>query len=753
VRVALLLLAVLPAQDPPAREKASAFTYARPKGWTRQDLPNNVIALRPPGDDGQQCGLFILAGQNAELNELVYHNQMWQQLTPLCQVDKTEKAYRGPWQYTRAKVLTPQKQNQWMGLYTTKSGPHLEALLFAGSSEDLFQKYRFTVERMITAIEFPDARPAAGGAPEWKPAPLPAKDVRIVGAWVVARMETELGVQKHRVKIVALFENGVAAKVDAARTGLNDSTFPAEGLATMDVSNPGANDRRFGKWTEGDGKIAITWNQGPEDAVTRTGENLKDAAGVLWSGMKPIDGLRLQKSFVRDVPNGPPAMLVLRKDGTFDADQVNETMGGKLVNPKFPEMGSGTYEFRKWSLILRFDTGFVQSIHVLFDADDPAKAKQILVSEAPFVAPGAVVPAGIVVHGLRIPVPADWMRKDEPTGGVYLFPPQNQNPNGYVLFVSPTQKLQGTHWDTHRTVLKAALAWAQMKEAGASIQNNPGGPGFFVYSEVRGQTTTGQYRLLQLYTAAHDGLMESIATVNVAAPDIQVFWPILQKTTFKDPPKEDRPRIVDVYRKVVQQTFNNPGGFGQTVGGVQYARMWLRADGTADFASWYKEGYAASPEAPKVDGGLLNGAAGRWKAVGDKIEVQREPNKPPVVYERVNGDLGEWELMPRVDGLKLSGRYSRKALPAPGVTPYYHWIDFKDDGTFKADGAITTVGFLDPDWPKIPDKCSGSYEIRDWTIFFTFEDGRSWSTDFSTLHKDPKDLSGILFRTTTFRKE
>jgi hypothetical protein len=66
---------------------------------------------------------------------------------------------------------------------------------------------------------------------------------------------------------------------------------------------------------------------------------------------------------------------------------------------------------------------------------------------------------------------------------------------------------------------------------------------------------------------------------------------------------------------------------------------------------------------------------------------------------------------------------------------------------------LTFVGSLDQDWPKFADKLSGTYEIRDWTIFFTFEDGRSWSTDFSTIHKDPKDLSGILFRTTVFLKE
>jgi len=41
------------------------------------------------------------------------------------------------------------------------------------------------------------------------------------------------------------------------------------------------------------------------------------------------------------------------------------------VNPEFPERGSGTYEFHKGSLILRFDTGFTQAIAVLVGSEDP----------------------------------------------------------------------------------------------------------------------------------------------------------------------------------------------------------------------------------------------------------------------------------------------------------------------------------------------------------------------------------------------
>jgi len=390
---------------------------------------------------------------------------------------------------------------------------------------------------------------------------------------------------------------------------------------------------------------------------------------------------------------------------------------------------------------------------VMFDGDDPARAKRIIISGYDFTAPGTVVPSGILIHGLRIPVPADWGRKDEPTGHVYLLPPQNKNPNGCYLLIWPPQKLQGTHWETHKTMLKGAMAWAQIVEDGATITHTPEGPGLFVYSVVAGKTAKGEFRGFQLYTAPHDGQMEAITMVNVFKPDLMVIWPFLEKTTFKDPPKEDRPRIVEAYRKLVRKQYTNPGGAELTTGGIQYERMWLRSDGTADFSSWYKEGYAASPDAAKIDGGLLDARAGKWKAVGDKVEVLRAANTPPTVFERVDGNLGEWESMPRVDGLKLSGRYSKKSLAAAGVVPYYHWIDFKDDGTFKTDGVLTFIADTDADWPRFPNKLSGNYEIRDWTIFFTFEDGRTWSTDFSTIHKDPKDLSGVLFRTQTFLKE
>src|SRR6185436_14844679 len=100
------------------------------------------------------------------------------------------------WQYSRVKVITPQKQPSWMILYTTKADTRLEGILLAAASDEALKANRFAVEKLIMGIEFPGARPPPPGGPEWNPAPVPGgeRDVRILGAWLVARMETVFSV-------------------------------------------------------------------------------------------------------------------------------------------------------------------------------------------------------------------------------------------------------------------------------------------------------------------------------------------------------------------------------------------------------------------------------------------------------------------------------------------------------------------------------------------------------------------------------
>ncbi|HZE96585.1 MAG TPA: hypothetical protein VE981_06145 [Planctomycetota bacterium] len=550
--ILLLLPFLFQTPEPPAREKASSITYVRPKGWTRQEMPNGIVALIPPDPDSRQCAIFILQGQRGQTNELVYHNTLFQSALQGSQVDGTpDRAYRGSWQFTRARTVNAQRQNSWIGLYTTRVDDRLEGVMVTAATEELFKKHRFTVERLVVGIDFPGAKPPPpSGGTDWTPAPVPdkARDVPIVGAWLVARMELvfsadpKFGAQKQMqtVKVVALFENKVAAKVDARSTGVIDSTYPAEGLATMNISDASllAGNRRFGTWSEEDGKIRIKWNQGAEDVVERVNADLK-GNGILWSAIKSIDGLRLDATYTRPNDFGLPYLLALRKDGTFDTDQVNETIGGKQVNKKMPEIGSGTYEFRKWSLILRFDTGFVQSIHVEFVGDDPAASKSILIngyafdrSAAAGPAPAAAGPVAVTIQGLVIPLPADWMRKDDPSGGVFFFPPKSRNPTGYYLLVSPAARLEGTPDEAHRARFQLTMAWAQLGND-AKVVHSSDKHGLFTRSTATGKTAAGENREIQLFTVAHDGVLEAVTTANPI--DADAVLPILKGIKLKAP--------------------------------------------------------------------------------------------------------------------------------------------------------------------------------------------------------------------------
>jgi len=110
----------------------------------------------------------------------------------------------------------------------------------------------------------------------------------------------------------------------------------------------------------------------------RDGENLKSGS-TLWSRLQPMDGARLDGTFERKNDFGPPWWIRFGKDGRFDAEGVNNTMGGEITMPAFPARGSGTYEIRALSLILRFDNGFRISINFGFGFD-PATVKTLLIN-------------------------------------------------------------------------------------------------------------------------------------------------------------------------------------------------------------------------------------------------------------------------------------------------------------------------------------------------------------------------------------
>ena len=231
---------------------------------------------------------------------------------------------------------------------------------------------------------------------EFCPAPVPTGDhaVPITGAYLATSAQTAFhvgaGVESRvETTILLLFANGVAARSAAMKSGDLDDTYWSEGFATMDPTDPSQlGMRRIGRWTEASGKVTITWQTGPAMTLTRDGDDLKEAY-TTWAPYPRIDGLKLEGRYQHVVEFGPPWSVTLHRDGTFTSDGLNETMGGTTINPGFPAQGSGTYEIMKWSLVLRFSTGFVQSISLMLGKGDPANPDVIVLNGTDYQRTGA----------------------------------------------------------------------------------------------------------------------------------------------------------------------------------------------------------------------------------------------------------------------------------------------------------------------------------------------------------------------------
>lgn len=359
------------------------------------------------------------------------------------------------------------------------------------------------------------------------------------------------------------------------------------------------------------------------------------------------------------------------------------------------------------------------------------------------------------VSGLDLPVPEGWTRVDEAAGSVSLLPPKNRltpdSPPLYMLVVLPPQPLQGTLWEMQRSVFDEMLKAVKLKDA-VEPKHEPSVPGPFIRTSTAGKDAQNWTQTLRL-----NGVLTADGYVGImvyGSDDLRTTGTMFHGIVVKNPSTAPRPKIVEAYRRRAQQTVTEFSQGRMLITAVPYDRLWLRSDGTADFTPLHLEGHAASPLPLKTDAGLLQGFYGRWKATGDdEVRVTRNAGKTEQLYRRDKGTLrlGDqvWSPMAPVDGLKLDGAW---LLPDPAKK---RRIEFTPAGRFKDDGVLEDVGHVPvPAWAGghvvrlacPPARGEGTYEIREFTILFAYDDGRRWSADFSIEGDDPKDLSKLHLR-------
>lgn len=253
---------------------------------------------------------------------------------------------------------------------------------------------------LVTGLMAAATRAGASGR---LPRPIPEadRDVRLLGLWVNGETTFRYGLDwgsgfstrlRSSVDILALWENGLAYRgaYDAPLFLDNGLTGVPEGLAAVDasalVASTTLEDDRFGRWTDEAGVVRIPEIRGGALSLVREGRHLVGRDGAKWIGLTPLDGLQLDGTYVGEATVAAPEMrLAFARGGRFEATNLIHALGGPFNNPNFPVQGRGTYEFRKWSLILRFDGGYTQAIAFLMNGEGLAEAKGIVLAGSEFV--------------------------------------------------------------------------------------------------------------------------------------------------------------------------------------------------------------------------------------------------------------------------------------------------------------------------------------------------------------------------------
>jgi len=457
----------------------------------------------------------------------------------------------------------------------------------------------------------------------------------------------------------------------------------------------------------------------------------------------------------------------------------NATQGGQILDKiQKVDIGSfraGTFSFKnaqgqtqyvmvqaaKWGsrgqALLWFATDFELFKSKLLDVMAVMNTAKVPKAAAagPGPAPAVAKPGQMEVNGLLLPLPQGWTRQDDPSGWSILIPPNgvfNDNPR---LWVSPVMKIEGSHWLAHKALLQSLVDGAKLP-GGSRVDTPDVAPGPFIQSWAH--CLTDGSRGIRLFSAAANGSMSAIALTparELGGDDIiRVLFPVFEQTRLKGYPDGlPHPEVKEAFRTPSQKKFLNNDGT-MTVGRVGYDKMLLLANGTVDLRATTEEGYDGNTAAIKMDYGALTGYFGKWTADGTAVKVQRKADRAEEVYTRDGANLSFgsqiWTPIPRMDGLRLKGRYARKSAPGTGLT-YNDWIEFAEDGTYKSAGLL---GFLSngdlSGRPKPPDPSAGAYEFRNWTLWLKVDGRPVWSADVMPLKDDVKDVDTLLINTFAF---
>ncbi len=685
--IALLLVAATLSLQD-APEQVGGVRLTVPKDWKRTEGADKSITFTPPGlAEGQRCSVTVIATQPFEGTPEAWHDGLWASLS-------------------EGFTVTSKGMTKTVGSFKAVTG----ALKHASGEIAWFTLYSALDGKKGEAIVF-------GAGSE---------------ALCTAHAETVRA-------MVAGAQLGAGPPADKPETPAKRDT-----IGLLNVEIPAG----WTKTADANGAVTLHSPDSKPEAGCKvvfyvaldTDKPLKEQHAMMWAKIQALGERKNEESGTA----GP---------FTWSAVEVSNAQGRAWF--RLYSMLAGS---KYVPVLLGADTAELAARHVpvVTAMIEKATIEQAPVANAP--APTDRGPKAVgtrtTIGALDLVVIDGWtVKEDAASGWTSLTPPPSEFPVDTCAYIRSGFPLEGTWWASHRKAWSSICTSGGMKDEDP-VLNFPDGPGDFICTVGRWRLNMQHAPYVRLYTARSGGSLVAVLYTSTSAGHWGAqTWPLermLRSAAIKDAPARKTPTIAEAYHCVQAKiTYHADGSSSRS---IRDARIVLFENGAADFSTKVEPGYEGYPFW-KIDPDLNDGWYGGWKASGNDVLITRGGKQEKYARDGANLRFGDqvWTPMPRVDGLKLKGRFARKSQPGDPIQ-FYEFIEFLPDGRFSMSGILWSP-IVEATPQKVPDKGAGTYEIRNWTLHLKLDDGFTQSQDFLIMEGDVKNPDAVWLRSQSYARE
>lgn len=391
---ATLLLASLLGAAPlaEAQSQSPAFQFPAPPGWARSE-EGQVVVFRPPEEPPESVALFVLppiprqpdfAGQVEALRAWIASGIG---LIEMRNVEERRAGAGGKEQRSHSATYSRAGGDVYLLVLTRVEGTSVGTVVFMATNAEAYDRLRPQAARAFDGMRLPGAG-AAPAASSAKPAGF--RGPGISGVWM-AYIRTSLDVALGRYELVwrwyTFFDDGVVF-----------ADLPDAGLWNFDRASSQADPNRAPYWqtysfSGSNGEMRRAGTRYPWVLKSQKPNELKIDSDIFYR-CASVDGLRLEGAWTSyanpDDPDldrlapGKRPIIRFGRDGRF-VDEGLFAVFMRSYTGGDDRPGSGSYEMRDFTVILRYDDGRVrhEAFTGFMSADPTRKDERIFLHRTP----------------------------------------------------------------------------------------------------------------------------------------------------------------------------------------------------------------------------------------------------------------------------------------------------------------------------------------------------------------------------------